>query len=229
MADEHHGDAVAFLKVAQQVHHLRLNGHVQRRDRLVADQQPGRRGQRAGDDDPLALSARQLVRKARALILPQAHLRHQLGHALGQLGAFGKPVNLQRLADLAGNGQATVEGGQRVLIDKLHLRPQRPPRRAVQCGHWLAVKTHLPLGRRINPQQHPAQCRLARAAFADNAQCLARIQGQIDTIDRTHRGRFGEQGFLALVTADQPLCLQQRGHAGNLSSAATPVALEETG
>lgn len=100
----------------------------------------------------------------------------------------------------------------------------------MQRGHGLAVEQHLPLGRGINAQQHPAQRRLARTAFPDDAQRFAGLQGQIDTVDRPHRRSLLEQRFLALVTADQPARLQQCGHAGSLSSvAAVPVAGAVTG
>ncbi len=50
------------LQVHQQVEDLRLNGHVQRRDRLVADDELRIERQRAGDADALAAAAVQLVR-----------------------------------------------------------------------------------------------------------------------------------------------------------------------
>ena len=60
--DEQVGEAHALLQVAHQVQHLRLHRHVERRGRLVADQEFRMRGQRAGDGDALALAAGKLVR-----------------------------------------------------------------------------------------------------------------------------------------------------------------------
>ena len=50
------------LQLAQQVEDLRLNGHVERRGRLVGDQQLRLRRERHGDHHALAHAARELVR-----------------------------------------------------------------------------------------------------------------------------------------------------------------------
>ena len=55
-----------LLQVAQQVDDLRLDRHVERRDRLVGDDELRVDGERARDADALALAARELVRVARA-------------------------------------------------------------------------------------------------------------------------------------------------------------------
>ncbi len=55
--DEQVCQAEFLLQVFQQIQHLRLNGDVQRRDRLIADQQFGLQGQGAGDADTLSLTA----------------------------------------------------------------------------------------------------------------------------------------------------------------------------
>ncbi len=62
--DEQVGEAQFRLEVEHQVHDLRLDRDVQRRDRLVGDDQPGVQGERPGDADALALAAGELVREA---------------------------------------------------------------------------------------------------------------------------------------------------------------------
>ena len=52
-------------QVRDQVDDLRLDRHVERRDRLVGDQQLRRQRERAGDGDALALAAGEFVRIAR--------------------------------------------------------------------------------------------------------------------------------------------------------------------
>ena len=61
------------LQVLQQVDDLRLDRDVERRHRLVADDQVGFRSQRAGDADALALAAGELVRPAICGIARQPH------------------------------------------------------------------------------------------------------------------------------------------------------------
>ena len=61
VADEHVGEPELALEVHQQVQHLRLHRLVERRDRLVQDDEARLQRQRAGDVDALALAAGELV------------------------------------------------------------------------------------------------------------------------------------------------------------------------
>ena len=56
VADEEQREAELALQILQQVDDLRLDGDVERRDRLVAHDQFGFGGKRAGDADALALA-----------------------------------------------------------------------------------------------------------------------------------------------------------------------------
>ena len=53
-----------FAQPHEKIQHLRLDRHVERGDRFVADQEIGLHRQRAGDADARALAAGKLVRKA---------------------------------------------------------------------------------------------------------------------------------------------------------------------
>jgi hypothetical protein len=65
--DEEVGEAELALQIAHQVQDLRLHRDVERRGRLVADEELGLERERARDRDALALPARELVRIARAV------------------------------------------------------------------------------------------------------------------------------------------------------------------
>ena len=62
VGDEQQRETQRFLQFVQQVHHLRLHGHVEGGDRLVADDELRLQHQRPGDADALALAAGKLVR-----------------------------------------------------------------------------------------------------------------------------------------------------------------------
>ena len=62
VGDEDHRQSVVVAQRGEEVEDLRLHRHVERRDRLVGDEQPRPWRQRRGDADPLALTARQRVR-----------------------------------------------------------------------------------------------------------------------------------------------------------------------
>ena len=74
-------EPVSALDVLQQVDDLRLHGNVERGHRLVADDEVGFGGKRAGDADALALPAGELVRPAVDGVARQPHLVHQRGDA----------------------------------------------------------------------------------------------------------------------------------------------------
>ena len=80
VGDEEVGQAELALKPQEQVDDLRLDRHVEGRDRFVAHDQPGLERQRPRDPDPLPLSARELVRIAVVMVLAQADLAEKLDH-----------------------------------------------------------------------------------------------------------------------------------------------------
>ena len=83
--DEQIRESAPLLEVAQQVDHLRLHGHVERRDGLVAHDEARVHRERARDADALALAAGELVRIARRGVGAQPHLVEQRVHALRRL------------------------------------------------------------------------------------------------------------------------------------------------
>ena len=72
VADEEIGQAELVLQVAHQIEDLRLHGDVERRGRLVADDELGLGGERARDRDALALAAGKFVREFLAVVGMQA-------------------------------------------------------------------------------------------------------------------------------------------------------------
>ena len=63
VGDQDHGRAGADARLGEHVHHLRLDGGVERGGRLVRDQQLGIVGDRHGDHGALPHSAGKLVRE----------------------------------------------------------------------------------------------------------------------------------------------------------------------
>ena len=67
MRDEEVREAEVALQVLEQVQDLRLDRDVERRDRLVADDEVGVDRERAGDPDALALATGELMWEAVAI------------------------------------------------------------------------------------------------------------------------------------------------------------------
>ena len=75
----------SLLKIAQQVEHPGLDRDVERRHRLVEDQQFRIEGERPGDADPLLLAAREIGRIAIGVLAAQADEVEQLRYPAADL------------------------------------------------------------------------------------------------------------------------------------------------
>ena len=83
--DEEVGDAGALLDLDEQVEHPGLGRQVERRDRLVADDELRVEGERPGDCDALPLTAGELARQPARGIRGKAHLLEQLADPAARL------------------------------------------------------------------------------------------------------------------------------------------------
>ena len=197
VGDEQHGHVQLRLQILEQLQNLRLDGDVQRRGRLVGDQQLRLVGQRHGDHHALALAAGEFVGicAEAAFGVLQADQPQQFQGALaGLLG--GKPlVDDQRFAHLLGDHVQRIEGRHRLLEDHAHhaaAHVQKP--RLVRAEHFLAVHQHAAAGMvrlRIGQQLQHRERRhgLAGAGLAHQGHRLAGIDVEGDA---AHRRRVAE-------------------------------------
>ncbi len=174
MADEQQRKAELALQILQQIDDLRLDGDVERRDRLVADDQFGFGGQCASDADALALAAGKFVRPPAQRVTRQAHGVHQRHHLRFEFGrGFGEAEIADRFGQDIAHAHARVEAGERILEHHLDAAPhaaQAPGREVIDT---LAIQHHLAGGDVEQPQDGPADRRLAAAGLADQRQRLA--------------------------------------------------------
>ena len=128
------------LQVVEQVDDLRLDRHVERRDRLVGDDQARVERERARDADALPLAAGELVRVAVVVLGREPDDVHQLLHA--PLGARSRdwPWMHERVGDDRADALARVERRVRILEDHLHLAPQRAQRAPDELRDVAAVE-----------------------------------------------------------------------------------------
>ena len=159
--DEEVREAEVPLEVLEQVEDLRLDRDVERRDRLVADDQLRAQGERARDADSLALAARELVRIAVREARVEADDVEQLADADAAVAARADPVHDQRLADDVSDRHPRVERRVRVLEDDLHLAPHLAERFAAELRQLDALEPHRAgVGlRRIEPDVGFRSCR----------------------------------------------------------------------
>jgi hypothetical protein len=81
VADDHHADVEVAHQRGEQVEDLRLDHHVERRGRLVGDDQGGPAGERHRDHHALALATGQLVRVGAHAGARETNLLEQLTDA----------------------------------------------------------------------------------------------------------------------------------------------------
>ncbi len=120
MTDEKIGKATVALQAAEEVEHLRLNGNIERRNWLVADDNLRVEHKRTCHINALTLTTRKLVRIALHMLHVEANLLHEVEHDLLTLLLVGLTlVNLERLLDCACRGKARIE--RRIGILEHHL------------------------------------------------------------------------------------------------------------
>ena len=98
VGDEEIGEAERLLELDEQVQHLRLDRDVERRHRLVGDDELRLQDERARDPDPLALAAAELVRVAVERVGAEADALEHVDDAVGAL-APRRAVDREALAD----------------------------------------------------------------------------------------------------------------------------------
>ena len=173
MGDEQHGQAVAALHVLQQVQDLGLDGHVQRRHRLIADQHLGIERQRPGDADALALAAGELVRAPGPVLRLHPDRVHQLVYAVTAPRPDVVTPHGQALGYHVADPAAGVERGDRVLEDHLQVGPNPAKVLTLEAGEILTGVDHLTRGDVDQADDGSGDGRLAAAGLTHDPEGLA--------------------------------------------------------
>ena len=176
-----------MLQRGEQVDDLRLDRDVERRHRLVGDDEVGVDRERARDADALALAARELVRDTGSP-RPRAARRSSSSSRTRASASFRvrEVVHAQRLADDAPDAVARVERRERILEDHLHPAAERPQLALAEVRDVLAVEHDRAGGRLVEAQDRAADRRLPAARLADEAERLAAPDRERDVVDRLH-------------------------------------------
>ena len=161
------------LEVLEQVDDLRLDRHVERRDRLVADDEVGLERERAGDADALPLAARELVRIAGGRVGGEPDDLEELPHATRArcppvtrpCMRSGSPTILPTLW----RGLSDAYGSWKTIC----IRRAAAAARSAQRRDVLAVEDDPARGRLVEAEDRAPDRRLAAARLADQPERLA--------------------------------------------------------
>ena len=201
MRDHDDRHAQLFLQILHQFQNLRLNGYIQRRGRLIRDQNIRFARQRHGDHHALPHTARKLIG-----ILLQALFRfvdaHQREHLLSarlRLFTVAPRMNADRLHQLIADGVYGVQGRHRILEYDRNLI-------AADLAHFIIGKPHQLLPVEADAAAYDAAGMgqylqygigghaLAGAGFANDAQHLAVIQIKRYAVYRLYLARGRKEG-----------------------------------
>ena len=233
VGDEQQRHAVARLQGLQELQDLRLDGDVERRGRLVGDQQVGLVGQSHGDHHALALAARELVREGVEPVrrLGNADLLQQLERALARGRARQALVQDQHLVHLPLDRVQRVERGHRLLEDHrdavaAHVQ-KVARRRADQLAALEADAAVGMVGHRVGQelQDRQRRHRLARARFAHHRQGLAALDLEADVAHGAHGIVAGAEIDREVLDLEQG-CVASYQHLARIEGVAHGLADE---
>ena len=185
--DEQVSEAELALQVLEQIDDLRLDGHIERGDGLVADDEGGVDGEGASDADALPLAAAELVGVARRHARVQPNEREDLRHPPPGLRlARREPVNAERLADDLPGGHARVERAVGVLEHHLHFFAEFAHPLAAHGGEFFAPEADGAGRGLVEPQDAASQRGLAATGLADEAERLSLADAEGNAVHRLH-------------------------------------------
>ena len=183
MCDKKVGDAQSCLKIAEKIDDLRLDRDIEHTHRFVADKQNGLHGKCPGDAHPLKLAARELMGEPTDRRGREAN---QVEEGTNPRRRDWQPADQKWFPQDIVYGLTGIEARERILEDELELAAysfEVAPRRhtdinaleADSASGWSLCHHHGASGRR-----------LAGSGLADKAECPARLDREVDPIDRSH-------------------------------------------
>ncbi len=195
---QHDRRAVVAPEPFQQSDDLRLDRHIERRRRLVGDNEARVGGERQGDDDPLAHPAGKLVRvMVNALVSGgNADLTQQGQSAASRLSRPQIEMGADRFDELMSDCVERVEARERILKNRADLLAADAPHGLV--GQMVDAPPSErdaaagnPQRRLQQPDDRRASQRFTGTGFADHPQHFARRDVEADIVDRDQRASAG--------------------------------------
>ena len=186
VGDQRHRRVRVAAQILDQIEHLRLHGGVERRGRLVGDQQRRLGHHRHGDHHALAHAAGEFVRILRRAAAPPREcarapaIRWRAG---ARLGAGDLEMVRQHLAHLRVDGQVRGQRGQRILehegdVAAAELVELAARQRPALRGRWNFTEPETRALSGGEAEGGEEGLALARAALADDAEALALGDGE---------------------------------------------------
>ena len=161
MADEQIRKFQFFLQIGQQVQNLCADGHIERRDRLVTDNQFRLHRNGAGNGDALALATGKFMRIASRMFGLQTNLLQEARNTGGPLIGWHDLMQHQGFGQKIPDRHARIERGEGVLENQLRLAAHGAQVLRIKACEIIALKHDLALIGLNQPQDQTAQGRFA--------------------------------------------------------------------
>ena len=231
VGDEQVRDSELLLEFFEHIDDLGLDGNVQRRDRLVTDDEGRVYGQSAGNADALSLTAGKLVRVPCGVFGIQSDQFHEVQDLLSAvLLALVEVVDIQRLTDDVLDRHTGVQGRVGVLEDHLHLLAETAD---VLAGDLFALELEGPSGGLVQVQERSSYGGFSATGLTDEARAIWDIaisEGATSPMTWYYLFAFcGEQDALAKAeAADSTYCFPNRAEDVIALEMAKAAALRAT-
>ena len=181
--DEEVGESQLLPQFHEQVHHLRLDRDVERRDRLVEHEEVGLDHDRAGDGDPLPLATGKLVRVAVERRRGEPGAGQRASHPFEPLGRRAQPVDDEAFFKDRADFHPGIERAVRILEDDLHPPPQPAHLGAAGSQHVATVEPHTATRGLHQSQEAAADRGLTTAALANEPERAALLDREAHAVD----------------------------------------------
>ena len=233
VGDEQHRHVEPALQLGEQLQDLRLHRHVERRRRLVGDEEVGLVGERHGDHHALALAAGELVRIGAepAFRVADADEVEKLERAGARLAVGQAAMQLQDLADLPLDGVERVERGHRLLEHHGDVVAAHAAHLVLVGGDQVLALEQDAAGRvmrgRVGQEleDRERRDRLAGARLAHQRHRLARHDVERDAVDRQHVARALAEGDGEVLHGEERLCHRNVFRGSKASRTASPMKI----
>ena len=183
VADEQASEPVLTLQLGKEFQHPGLHRNIQRRGRLVGDQQSRLQRQRSRDAHPLPLPAGELMREAVSHVRGQLHLLQQRLDSAFPLGAIHSGVQGQRFGDRLADGPSWIQRRSGILEHHPHLAPDIPQLLTVGSRNILSGNTDSARGHLEQAHGGTPDSGFPGTRFADKAHHFASADREGHIVD----------------------------------------------